>query len=117
MGTFFSIHNLNDEFEYVTFLSLVVKVSHFPILGKTSLNCSLRQCPQNDFTQILSVKSTASSSLATFQNNLCSNIICIILGTLYGTFSDKTNWTGFLYGTFIWLILDSIARSIVIVSG
>ena len=99
------------------FLSLVVKVINFPILGKTSLNCSFRQCPQNDFTHILSVKSTASSSLAMFQKNLFSNIICIILGTIYGIFSDIINWTGFLYSTFIWLILDSIARSIVIVSG
>ena len=49
MAYFLSIHSLSSELEQVTFLSLIVGISHFSILGKNfpqSHLIILRECPQ-----------------------------------------------------------------------
>ena len=56
MSYFLSIHTVSDELEKVTFLSLVVGVSHFSILGKNFPQSHLiiiRECPQNNITHTI----------------------------------------------------------------
>ena len=57
MGYFLFIHSLSDELECVTFfLSFIVGVSHFPILGKNFPQSHLIiiiACPQSHITHIL----------------------------------------------------------------
>ena len=43
------IHSLSDELEQLTFLSIIVGVSHFPFLGKKFPQCHLifiKECPK-----------------------------------------------------------------------
>ena len=56
MTYFLSNHSLSDELEQVTFLSLTVGVSHFPILEKNFSHSHLNfisEFPQNNITHIL----------------------------------------------------------------
>ena len=56
MAYFLSVHSLSDELEEVTFLSLIVWVIHFAILGKHFIQSYLiiiRECPRNNITHIL----------------------------------------------------------------
>ena len=56
MTYFLSNHSLSDELEQVTFLSLIVGVSHFPILEKNFSHSHLNfisEFPQNNITHIL----------------------------------------------------------------
>ena len=56
MGCFLSIDSLSNELECVTFLSFIVGVNHFPILGKKIRQSHLIiiiACPQSHITHIL----------------------------------------------------------------
>ena len=55
MAYFLSIHSLNDELEKVNFLSLIVRMSYFAILGESYPQSHLiiiRECLQNQITHI-----------------------------------------------------------------
>ena len=56
MEYFLNVHSLSDKLEQVTYLSLIVGVSHFPILGKNfrqSHFIIITEFPQNNITHIL----------------------------------------------------------------